>query len=361
MARKTVGYVKMEWTCPNCGTRNPGTNAVCSNCATPQPKDVQFEQVAQEELITDEALIAKAKQGPDIHCPFCGTRNPANAVQCSSCLADLSEATARQTGQVAGAHQTKPVPDVQCPACNTMNPGTATHCTNCQTPLPKPERTQPKSIPGALPGRRQTKISPLLLIILAIVILACGAFVFLSSRTEETIGRVADVSWERTILIEGLGPVEYETWADEIPVDGVVGVCREEVRSTSAFPEPNSQEVCGTPYTIDTGTGIGEVVQDCEYLVYDDYCSYTVEEWQVVDQVSISGSNFAPEWPAPNLSFEQRAGEREESYEVLFDTDGRSYTYHPNNFNEYQQFDIGSSWILEVNAFNNVRSVSPAN
>lgn len=70
MARKTVGYVKMEWTCPNCGTRNPGTNAVCSNCATPQPKDVQFEQVAQEELITDEALIAKAKQGPDIHCPF---------------------------------------------------------------------------------------------------------------------------------------------------------------------------------------------------------------------------------------------------------------------------------------------------
>ncbi|KAA3658364.1 MAG: hypothetical protein DWQ04_25395, partial [Chloroflexi bacterium] len=81
----------------------------------------------------------------------------------------------------------------------------------------------------------------------------------------------------------------------------------------------------------------------------------------VVDQVSTSGNNFAPEWPTPNLGLEQREGDYEEMYTVVIDTDGRSYTHHPDNFNEYQQFEIGSSWILEVNTFNIILSVSPAN
>lgn len=362
MARKTVGYVHMEWTCPNCGSRNPGTETICGNCATPQPDDVQFEQVAQEKIITDEKLIERAKAGPDVHCPFCGTRNPANATQCSSCFGDLSEAEARQSGQTVGAHSTKAVPDVQCSHCGTMNIGTATHCINCQSTLPKKKPAQPaKSIPRALPARPQRKISPLLLIVLFIAIAACAVFFFLSMKTEETIGRVSNVSWERTVSIEGLVPVERETWEDEIPVDGLVGGCQEEVRYTSNFPEPNSQEVCGTPYTVDTGSGVGEVVQDCEYLVYDDYCSFTIDEWRVVDQVSTSGNNFAPEWPTPNLGLEQREGDYEEMYTVVIDTDGRSYTHHPDNFNEYQQFEIGSSWILEVNTFNIILSVSPAN
>jgi len=359
VARKTVGYVHMEWVCPNCGSRNPGTKTICSNCAAPQPENVQFEQVAQEELITDEKLIARAKTGSDVHCPFCGTRNPAGAVQCSACFGDLSEASARQTGQTVGAHTTKPVPDVPCPHCGTMNSGTATHCINCQAILAKTKPDQ--SAQPIPPTRLQRKVSPLLYLVLVLAVAACGVFFYLSTRTEESIGHVADVLWERTINVEALVPVERDAWKDEIPAGGSMGACREEVRYTSAFPEPNSQEVCGTPYTVDTGTGVGEVVQDCEYQVYDDYCSYMIDEWQVVDQVSSSGRNFAPEWPALNLGLEEREGAYEEVYTVTIDGDGRSYTYHPDNFNEYQQFDIGSSWILEVNAFNAIRSLRPAN
>ncbi len=359
MARKTVGYVHMEWTCPNCGSRNPGTKTICGTCAAPQPKDVQFEQVAQEELITDQKLIERAKAGPDVHCPFCGTRNPAGAVQCSACFGDLSEAESRQSGHAVGAHSTKPVPDIQCAHCGTMNAGTATTCVNCQSTLTKQEPAPP--LPRTLPARPQRKISPVLIIVLLATLAACAVFFFLSMQTEESIGRVSNVSWERTILIEGLVPVEREAWADEVPAAGTMGSCREEVRTTSDFPEPNSEEVCGTPYTVDTGSGVGEVVRDCEYLVYDDYCSYTIDEWQVVDQVSIGGNNFAPEWPTLNLGFEEREGGREEVYTVVIDTDGRSYTYHPDNFNEYRQFDIGSSWILEVNTFNAIRSLRPAN
>lgn len=360
MARKTVGYVHMEWRCPNCGGRNPGTQTICGNCATPQPDDVQFEQVAQEELITDEKLIERAKTGPDIHCPFCGTRNPADAAQCSSCLGDLQEGTARKTGQTVGKHSTKPAADIQCPHCGTINAGTATTCTNCQATLTK-KTTATTTAARTLPTQPQRKISPILVIFLVLAMAACGIFVFMSMQTEETIGSVTDVSWERTVFIEGLVPVEREAWQDEVPLDGSVGFCREEVRYTSDFPEPNSQEVCGTPYTVDTGTGVGEVVQDCEYLVYDNFCDYTITEWQVVDQVSINGSNFTPEWPTLNLGREEREGEREEVYTVVIDTDGRYYTYHPNSFTEYQQFEMGSSWILVVNSFNAIRSISPAN
>ncbi len=42
------------------------------------------------------AKIASA--GADIHCGFCGTRNPATATICSQCGADLKEGKARQAG-----------------------------------------------------------------------------------------------------------------------------------------------------------------------------------------------------------------------------------------------------------------------
>ncbi|MCP5094714.1 MAG: hypothetical protein GY943_04090 [Chloroflexi bacterium] len=361
MAKKTVGYVHMEWTCPNCNSRNPGANTICGNCGAAQPDDVHFHQAAEEELLSDDAVISRAKAGPDVHCGFCGTRNPANATQCSQCFADLSEAEARSKGQRVGSHRTKKAADIACPYCSTMNVATNLQCTNCNSPLPSTVKQPSQPRQKALPARPRRRTSPLLFVVLGLAVVACGVFFYLSIQTEELIGRVSDVSWTRTVNIEALGPVEYEGWQDEIPGGAAVGVCREDVRYTSDVPEPNSQEVCGTPYTVDTGTGIGEVVQDCEYLVFDDLCTFTVDEWQVVDQVSVRGQDFAPQWPSPQLNASEREGERDEVYEVIFDTDGRSYTYQVDAINEFQRFDIGSRWLLEVNTFNAIRSVSPAN
>lgn len=362
MARKTVGYVHMEWTCPNCNSRNPGTAEVCASCGAPQPEDVQFQQAVQEKLVEDEKLIARAQAGPDVHCPFCGARNPASAAQCSKCLADLTDAAAREKGRVAGAHRTGKADDVTCPFCGAANAAANLKCTQCSSPLPHPEKeAAPRPQPKAPQGQGRGRAGMWIALAAALLVLACGALIVLTNRTEETIGRVAGVSWTRTVMIEGLGPVEYETWLDQIPNDAEIGLCREELRYTSPNPQPNSVEVCGTPYTVDTGTGVGEVVQDCEYQVYDDMCAYTVLEWQVVDQVSASGADFTPAWPTFQLTADQREGEREETYEVIFDTDGRSYTYRPRSVDELQMFDAGSRWILHINAFNAVREVEPAN
>ena len=163
---------------------------------------MQFEQVAQEALIKDEQLIAQAKAGPDVHCPFCGTRNPATADQCSQCLADLTEAKAREAGQMMGAHQKGAVPDVACSFCGAMNAGTALHCVHCGAALPKPDRPEPKAPRPQV--RRATGMSKtarfVLFGILGLFVIACIALVVLSNRTEEIVGEVQGVSWEYSVL-----------------------------------------------------------------------------------------------------------------------------------------------------------------
>lgn len=361
MTKKTVGYVHLEWECPACGTRNKGIDKVCRNCAAAQPEDVAFEQVAQETLIKDEKLIDQAKVGADIHCPFCGTRNPATATHCSQCLADLTDAKAREAGQVVGAHQTKAVPDVACSHCGALNPGTAAQCSQCGAVLPKlnkPEPAAPKPTVKRATGLSKTARF-VLFGILGLFVVACITLIVLSRRTEDVVGEVQDVSWEYAVAIEALTPVEDEDWRDRVPSDAELLSCREEVRRTQPNSAPNSVEVCGTPYTVDTGTGVGEVVQDCEYQVYDDYCTFTELQWREFDLVSLTGDDFEPQWPDPALGQDQRFGESTETYEVVFSADGRSYTYQPDSLSEFTRFDQGSRWILQVNTFNNVVSVEP--
>ncbi|MEZ4646495.1 MAG: zinc finger protein [Chloroflexota bacterium] len=355
MAKKQLGYVELEWTCPHCGYKNPGSVTVCNSCGAPQPENVQFEQPAQENLITDEQKLQQAKAGPDIHCPYCGTRNPAGSTVCSQCGGDLTDAAARDSGKTVGAHRDQPAPEIPCPACGTMNPANAHRCAQCGSSLATP---QAAPAPARVPQR---KTPTWIFAVIGLVILACVAFAILSLRTEEVIGTVNALSWERTIGIEELRPVEHSAWYDDVPGNAILGSCQEKVRGTQDNPAPNSVEVCGTPYTVDEGSGFGQVVQDCYYEVYDDWCSYTVDEWLQVDEIRANGSNPNPTWPQLQLSGGQREGKRDENYEIVFDTDGRSYTYSTSNEETFLQCDPGSEWILNVNTFNAVVSIEPSN
>jgi hypothetical protein len=121
--------------------------------------------------------------------------------------------------------------------------------------------------------------------------------------------------------------------------------------------------VCGTAYVVDQGSGTGKVVQDCQYEVYEDWCIYTVDEWQVVDTLTATGASLSPQWPDVSLSADQREGEtREESYRVYFRTDDKKgeYTYRPSTAEEFAQFVTGSEWTLKVNKLGGVTDVEPA-
>ena len=214
MARKKIGHVELRWTCPKCGVINMGSVRTCQSCGAPQPEDVKFELPERQELITDESVAAKAEAGADIHCPYCGTRNPANATTCSQCGGDISEGARRQAGQVLGAFQTGPVKQVTCPRCGSLNPDTATTCHQCGGSLKQEgvkDMEEVVSPPVQAPGRKLP--SWMIVGLIAFTVIVCGALIFfavLSGRSEEITATVQGVKWERSIPIEGLVPVEYQ-------------------------------------------------------------------------------------------------------------------------------------------------------
>lgn len=359
MAKKKIGYVELRWTCPKCGTVNPGPIKLCNGCGAAQPVDVKFEQTPRQELITNEAAKAKAKAGADIHCPYCGTRNSAGAKVCVQCGGDLVKGIKREQGQVLGAFNTGPVEKIKCPRCGTENPDTALVCSQCGGSLkaaePGVETPQPTlAAPRKIPAWIYAAIGAGVLLICGLI----GYLVFLSQKTEAIIGIVEQVSWERSIPIEALVPVEYKTWQDQIPQGAAVGTCTDEVRSVQNEPVPNSVEVCGTPYTVDSGQGYGEVVQECEYQVYDLMCTYTVEEWNQVDAITSSGNDLSAAWPQVALQSDQRlGGDRHETYTIVFRSNGDVFKFTTSDFNLFQQAQIGSDWTLNVNSFGDIVSI----
>ena len=101
------------------------------------------------------------------------------------------------------------------------------------------------------------------------------------------------------------------------------------------------------------------MVQDCQFEILAPYCEYTVQEWQVVDEAKQNGSDLAPVFASPQLSNNQRLGSQQASYVIVFEADKGQYTYNVSSLDEFQQFQIGSQWILKINSFGNIVSVEP--
>lgn len=368
MARKKLGYVELEWTCPACSRRNPGSRKSCLGCGLAMPEGLSFELPAQQTLDTSAETEAQVAAGPDIHCPYCGARNPGNAQKCVQCSGDLSEGVRRAQGQVLGALQTEKLPDVACPHCGAMNQATAVKCVQCGGPLPKQSASRPPHIipqqpvpPNqSAPAKRSSPFVWLMLAFIGLVGCAVLFTILTNSKTTETIATVRQVEWSYAIHVEQLMPVTREDWRDRVPAGAQISSCTRRVRRTVPDPVPGATEVCGTPYVRDTGTGKGEVVQDCQYQVTDDWCKYTVQEWQVVNDVVAKGTDLNPHWPAVSLLAGQREKGRSESYKVLLDADGKNYTYSPKDLQSFRAFTPGSRWVITVNALGGVRSLRPA-
>ncbi|RLT42752.1 MAG: hypothetical protein DWI57_05250 [Chloroflexi bacterium] len=356
MSQKQLGVVELEWVCPNCGNRSPGPEKKCLSCGKPQPEDVEFVQPVDKALITDAATIAEATRAPDIHCPYCGARNQADAQNCRNCGGALAGGTQRQAGRTVGAYGDTPISPINCPACGAQNPGDARRCARCGAGLVPGPQLEEKTPPPSAPGCSRTLIAIGIGIALVLLIL-----LYLALRTTATVGVVRDVTWQRTVVVEALVPVRREAWLKEIPAGAPLGQCRSALVRTQAEPAPNAVEVCGTPYTVDQGTGYGQVVQDCEYQIYADKCQYTVEEWKAVDSLVTTGEGLvANEWPALAATAKQRPGRRNEEYTVVFETDGATYEYVVKDPNEAALFSEGSRWTLEINTFGALTDVQPA-
>jgi ribosomal protein L40E len=354
MAKKSLGYVELEWVCPVCDTRNPGSSRTCKGCGSPQPPDVKFIAPGEANITKDEEVARKATAGPDIHCPYCDARNPAGAKVCKQCGGDLTQGEARKAGELVSNFSTAGPGVVKCTTCGTENPANLKTCKNCGAPLPV-AKAPPKPQPQVAGGN-----SCLMIAVGAIVLVVLGVFLFMMFSGGErvaTVGTVVDNRWVRTIEIMGLRPRTYTDWLDEIPGDAEVGACYDEVRATVDEPVANSIETCGTPYAIDQGSGFAEVVQDCVYQVIAQQCEYTVNEWMPVDVVTQEGTGLTPSWPS--LTAQQREGDREEQYQCIITVNDSTYVYQTRSFEEYLACVPGSEWNVITNESGRVLSAAP--
>jgi rubrerythrin len=354
MTQKELGYVELEWTCKHCGTINPGMKRVCTNCGAPVSQDDKFELPDQQALITDKEKLDEAKKGPAIQCPYCNVLNPAGTAFCIQCGGDIKAGLARQAGEVLGAYETSTVPDKPCPFCNQPVKANAQRCPNCGGSLvtaakPAVTPTEPKKIPIWL---FVASIAMGVLCFASVIV-----FIVLNNRTSNVTASVSDIRWQLSTDILEQQPVQKSAWRDDVPSQAQDVSCQDEYKETSNIPAPNATEVCGTPYTIDVGSGAGKVVQDCEYRIYASYCSFTMLDWTVVNTAVAQGSNNNPQWPMTNLQAGQQEGNRHEVYQVTFDVDGQTYSYTPVNMAEFNQFDIESQWILDINTFGEIKDM----
>ena len=179
------------------------------------------------------------------------------------------------------------------------------------------------------------------------------------SKTQGVEATLQSTNWERMVYVQALQPVTQAGFVDQIPAEASIGGCEERYHYSEDEPVENSIEVCGTPYTVDQGSGYAEVIQDCVYEVYDQYCSYTVQEWQVVDQVVLQGTDSNARWPSPQLAEGQRLGDTREQYTAVFSTSEGPLTYSFTDESLYEQLTPGSSWILEISGSGKIVSIEP--
>jgi hypothetical protein len=350
-SRRTLGYVQNEWTCPNCDTRNKGSAKTCENCGAPQPENVQFELPAEQKFVTDQEAIQTAQAGADIHCPFCGTRNPATAKTCSQCGGDLLEGKARESGRLMQAPPPQ-VKAIKCDNCGTENATGNAVCSNCGSPLPKiaPIPVAPGATAGTGVGKLTApKKTNWLLIggILGALALCCIVIAALFFPSQSVQATVLDVHWQTSVPLQEIRAVNYSNQSGGPPSDAYNVSCHDE-----------SQEVCEQK-TIDKGNGYSEVVEEC-HTETQQYCSYTVDEWTTIQTYTLDGNDLRPIYDSPNVSGGQRLGEESEQLTVTFTTaDGEQETYSPSSVSEFQQFTPGSTWTLKMNAIGGVVSVEP--
>ena len=350
--RRTLGYVENEWTCPNCNTRNKGSVKACENCGAPQPENVQFELGADQKIVTDAEKVKAAQSGADIHCGFCGTRNPATAETCSQCGADLKEGKAREAGRVMQAPPAQPKM-IKCNNCGTENLGTNTACSNCGSPLQRVVPAQAVPMPAAskpaapVAGKKKSTKRNLFIAggIFACLAVICVAVIGLFLvPTASVQGTVTDIHWQTNVPVQEVRAVDHNNESGNPPSDAYNVSCHDE-----------SKDVCEQK-TIDKGNGYSEVVEDC-HTETTQYCSYTLDEWQTIQTYTLEGNDLQPIYDDPNLASGQRIGDETEDLKVTFSTNKGDKTYSPGTISEYQQFDIGTTWTLKLNLVGGIVSV----
>ena len=335
------------WDCPHCGRKkNRGPEKFCGGCGAPRGEDVQFYLPPDSPEVTAADALKRAQAGPDWTCSFCEADNPSTNAFCSSCGAARDAAA-----------QARPVVE---------------HRNDAPPPAPLP--AQPLASTPVNPKlKRGCQIGCLGLAALVLV------FWFLG-RPKETTLTVTGHRWERTVAIEEQRTVTEEGWEGELPAGARSLSSSRQIHHQNRVQIGTETRTRTVSERVQTGTErvkVGERDLGNGYFedVYEDRpvyenreheetyeepvyredpvyrlrYRYQVEKWMPSREARAGAQDLAPRWPDTGLRSKERAGNRTEVYEVLFqDRDGAGRVYRARDEVEWKGFEQGSAYRAKV-------------
>lgn len=335
---------ELAWTCPNCNKENRGRDKTCQSCGAPQPENVKFHRPSGgSRVVTDPTLIEAAMRGPDVHCPFCGTRNSDGATKCTQCGGKLVGGKRRRTGDkldtevdegVDRGEYTKDVDDETGQVFDVPVPA--------PVPYPRHQYSQPMRQPN-WPRVDQTLVTNIG--IGAIVFLLVGLlswFIYMKwFNVTEVPVTLNNFSWQTEIHIGEIFTYHEEGWS--IPAGG--RQTGSEERFTGRYEQkqvcelvdvPKSEEyVCGET-CVDLGNGYESCTDkmctrtwtekenqchqedDHSRPINDTWYFYDIDRWTQTRFVSASALGNDPYWPEFSLAPAESEGSRTVQFVVNY-------------------------------------------
>lgn len=207
-----------------------------------------------------------------------------------------------------------------------------------------------------------------------------GLMVFLFMPHEEHV-RVTNINWTYQAFLQQRVTRNGSSWDDNMPIGAFDVSCDTRQRGTErCHPHdcnPHQQPYDCRPHEcschthcVDDENGYSSCTETCDTCydtcyetaydtcydscpVYDDWCNCSYYEWPTIHIETLSGNNHEMQEPAletnPNAPSPQRVV-REHRFSVTFaNEDGESWIYIPGTVADYNRFNTGERWLIEVN------------
>lgn len=335
MSDRIIGerYVEVSWICTSCSHTNRGRDMRCVECSSPKDKSENDNApITSAPAVTDPALLAEAKAGPNRLCPYCKAQIRALDGKCGECGAAKTAAAAR-----------KPTPQAVVPA---------------RFPLSE------LHIAG---------------FVIAIALTVCAAYwvnwFFSMHRTHAT---VIGASWTVTRSVRTRTTVHGSGWGspfgafntscstryygdrdcdpyscryrqEEYTCRPYECRCRTYETTSSGkngYAKVTTHQRCDTCYETCTRQVHDTCWRRCP--VYRDWCEYDSYEWPVTATLTTSGTGQDVHDPALVASGPLERLEQTEVFNVKFAHKDRSWSLSPSRA-DYARYRLGSEWAVEVN------------
>jgi hypothetical protein len=344
------------WDCPNCGTkRNRGPFKCCPNCGKPHGDDVEFYLPDDARVVDNDEELNKANLGPDWKCQYCGGDNRADFPFCTGCGSNREGAPLREVKEER--IDEKPPREEE-------------------PPPPEPLRKSP----------------------LKSILIGCGCLslffiviftAFLMNLPKAQVATVSGLRWERSVDIESLRAVRDSAWESETPLGARILSRFRELHHNDRVQTGSVTKTRVVHDKVKTGTekvkvgkknmGNGyfkeiyeekpiykdvqrtETYQEPVYAnvpVYRMKVTYEIDRWQALSKAQKNGDDKNALWPDVKPHHRERLGARKEAYYVFFTAPkGEKYTYRTENASEWQSFEMGKKYKVDVDKKGNVKKV----